>query len=153
VAALDDATLGELARLAAELGLDVLVEVHDAEELERALATGATLIGINNRNLRTFETRLDTTLDLLSQIPRTAPWSPRAAFTPRRTWRSCASTGCMPFWWVKPSCAPPIPARNWRNCSGRDAPCLSGLLGLAPAAVYMQSFQPAKNTTIMSGPR
>ncbi|HPE74123.1 MAG TPA: indole-3-glycerol phosphate synthase TrpC, partial [Candidatus Competibacter sp.] len=70
VAALDDATLGELARLAAELGLDVLVEVHDAEELERALATGATLIGINNRNLRTFETRLDTTLDLLSQIPK-----------------------------------------------------------------------------------
>jgi len=70
VAALDDATLGELARLAAELGLDVLVEVHDAEELQRALATGATLIGINNRNLRTFETRLDTTLDLLSQMPK-----------------------------------------------------------------------------------
>ena len=70
VAALDDATLGELARLAAELGLDVLVEVHDAEELERALVTGATLIGINNRNLRTFETRLDTTLNLLSQMPK-----------------------------------------------------------------------------------
>ena len=70
VAALDDATLGELARLAAELSLDVLVEVHDAEELKRALATGATLIGINNRNLRTFETRLDTTLDLLSQTPK-----------------------------------------------------------------------------------
>ncbi|MDG4554964.1 MAG: indole-3-glycerol phosphate synthase TrpC [Candidatus Competibacter sp.] len=70
VAALDDAALGQLARLAAELSLDVLVEVHDAGELERALATGAALIGINNRNLRTFETRLDTTLDLLSQIPR-----------------------------------------------------------------------------------
>ncbi|MFO1424260.1 MAG: indole-3-glycerol phosphate synthase TrpC [Candidatus Competibacteraceae bacterium] len=69
VAALDDATLAELARLAADLGMDVLVEVHDAEELERALASGAALIGINNRNLRTFETRLDTTLNLLPQIP------------------------------------------------------------------------------------
>jgi indole-3-glycerol phosphate synthase len=69
VAALDDATLSELARLAASLGLDVLVEVHDAEELDRALASGAALIGINNRNLRTFETRLETTLNLLHHIP------------------------------------------------------------------------------------
>lgn len=69
VAALDDARLQELARLAAELQMDVLVEVHDAEELERALALGLGLIGINNRNLRTFETRLDTTLDLLARIP------------------------------------------------------------------------------------
>ncbi|MDG4594396.1 MAG: indole-3-glycerol phosphate synthase TrpC [Candidatus Contendobacter sp.] len=69
VAALDDATLAELARLAADLGMDVLVEVHDAEELDRALASGAALIGINNRNLRTFETRLDTTLNLLPHIP------------------------------------------------------------------------------------
>ncbi len=69
VAALDDATLSELARLAASLGLDVLVEVHDADELDRALASGAALIGINNRNLRTFETRLETTLNLLPQIP------------------------------------------------------------------------------------
>ena len=69
VAALDDAALRALARLAAELGLDVLVEVHDAPELDRALALDASLIGINNRNLRTFETRLDTTLDLLERIP------------------------------------------------------------------------------------
>ncbi|MEI2741927.1 MAG: indole-3-glycerol phosphate synthase TrpC [Candidatus Competibacter sp.] len=69
VAALDDAALRALARLAAELGLDVLMEVHDAPELDRALALDAPLIGINNRNLRTFETRLDTTLDLLDRIP------------------------------------------------------------------------------------
>jgi indole-3-glycerol phosphate synthase len=69
VAALDDTALLELARLAVDLDMDVLVEVHDATELERALAIGAALIGINNRDLRSFETRLDTTLNLLSRIP------------------------------------------------------------------------------------
>ncbi|MGD9000744.1 MAG: indole-3-glycerol phosphate synthase TrpC [Granulosicoccaceae bacterium] len=69
VAALDDAQLHELCNLASELGMDVLVEVHDGEELLRALALQTPLIGINNRNLRTFETSLDTTLNLLSQIP------------------------------------------------------------------------------------
>ncbi len=68
-AALDDAMLGELAALASGLGLDVLVEVHDGAELERALRLDTRLIGINNRNLRTFETRLETTLDLLVRIP------------------------------------------------------------------------------------
>ena len=69
VAALDDARLAELTILAAQLGMDVLVEVHDAAELERALKLDTALLGINNRNLRTFETRLDTTLDLLARIP------------------------------------------------------------------------------------
>ena len=69
VAALDDARLAELLRLATELGMDTLVEVHDAAELERALALPAPLIGVNNRNLRTFETTLDTTLDLLPRVP------------------------------------------------------------------------------------
>ncbi|MFO1419072.1 MAG: indole-3-glycerol phosphate synthase TrpC [Methylotetracoccus sp.] len=69
VAALDDALLAELATAAAEAGLDVLVEVHDAEELSRALKLDLPLIGINNRNLRTFETHLETTLDLLPNIP------------------------------------------------------------------------------------
>jgi indole-3-glycerol phosphate synthase len=69
VAALGDATLLELGLLAGELGLDVLIEVHDDEELERALAIPALLIGVNNRDLRTFETTLETTLRLAPHIP------------------------------------------------------------------------------------
>lgn len=69
VAALSDAQLTSLANLAKDLSLDVLVEVHDKVELERALALDTSLIGINNRDLRTFNTRLETTLELLSEIP------------------------------------------------------------------------------------
>jgi indole-3-glycerol phosphate synthase len=69
VAALDDAQLAEFSALARDLGMDVLVEVHDAAELDRALRTSAPLIGINNRDLRTFTTALDTTLDLRSRVP------------------------------------------------------------------------------------
>jgi len=68
-AALEDARMAELAALAGELRMDVLIEVHDVIELERALKIGLPLIGINNRNLRTFEVSLQTTLDLLPTIP------------------------------------------------------------------------------------
>jgi indole-3-glycerol phosphate synthase len=69
VAALDDAALRTVAHAAGSLELDVLVEVHEDAELERALRLDLPLLGINNRNLRTFETRLDTTLRLLERIP------------------------------------------------------------------------------------
>ncbi|BDX17738.1 MULTISPECIES: indole-3-glycerol phosphate synthase TrpC [Halopseudomonas] len=69
-ACLDDVQMGELAATARQHGLDVLVEVHDAAELERGLKLDTPLIGINNRNLHTFEVTLDTTLELIPQIPR-----------------------------------------------------------------------------------
>lgn len=68
-AALDDGQLGDLAQLGDDVGLDVLVEVHDGRELDAALDLGAKLVGINNRDLSTFRTNLDTTIDLLRVIP------------------------------------------------------------------------------------
>ena len=69
VAALDKAQLTDLNQQAQELGLDVLVEVHDAAELELALDLPNELVGINNRNLHTFDVTLDTTIQLLANIP------------------------------------------------------------------------------------
>ena len=68
VAALGDAALREMRDLAAHLGMDALVEVHDAGELDRALRLGADLVGINNRDLRSFETSLETTRTLAPRI-------------------------------------------------------------------------------------
>jgi indole-3-glycerol phosphate synthase len=69
VSALNDQQLNELYTLAIELGMDVLIEVHDRDELRRTIPLNAPLIGINNRNLRTFVTSLNTTLDLLAEVP------------------------------------------------------------------------------------
>ncbi|WP_200821255.1 indole-3-glycerol phosphate synthase TrpC [Oceanicoccus sp. KOV_DT_Chl] len=69
VACLEDSQMAELDAAAKELGLDVLIEVHSRQELERSLLLGNTLVGINNRDLNTFETSLNTTFDLLPYIP------------------------------------------------------------------------------------
>lgn len=69
VAALNDEQLLRLHQLAEELGMDVLVEVHNEEEMQRALALNLRMVGINNRNLKTFETSLFTTLNLQSMVP------------------------------------------------------------------------------------
>jgi indole-3-glycerol phosphate synthase len=69
MAAVDDAAARELVATAAALGMDSLIEVHDAAELDRALSLPARLIGINNRDLRSFETRLETTEQLAATIP------------------------------------------------------------------------------------
>jgi len=69
VACLDDGQMAELEAQAHELGMAVLVEVHDGAELDRALRLKTPLVGINNRNLRTFEVTLDTTLGLLKHVP------------------------------------------------------------------------------------
>ena len=68
-ACLDDAQMRDLEALAHELGMAVLVEVHDGAELDRALRLKTPLVGINNRNLRTFEVTLDTTIGLLPKVP------------------------------------------------------------------------------------
>ena len=70
VAALDDGQLVELSGLAMQLDMDVLVEVHDIDELERALQVPVPLIGINNRNLRTFEVSLENTLAMKDAVPK-----------------------------------------------------------------------------------
>ena len=70
VSALGDAMMNELLALAHHLEMDVLMEVHDREEMERAILSGARLIGVNNRNLRTFEVSLQTTLGMLDMLPQ-----------------------------------------------------------------------------------
>ena len=68
-ACLDDSLMTDLEACARSHAMSVLVEVHDAAELDRALRLSTPLVGINNRNLRTFEVRVETTLDLLARIP------------------------------------------------------------------------------------
>jgi indole-3-glycerol phosphate synthase len=69
VAALDDLALADLLVLGRDLGMEALVEVHTGEELRRALAAGARIVGVNNRNLHTLEIRTETSLELIETIP------------------------------------------------------------------------------------
>jgi indole-3-glycerol phosphate synthase len=69
VAALGDIQLGELILLGRELGMEPLVEVHAREEMDRALAAGARIIGVNNRDLKTLAVRMETSIELIGEIP------------------------------------------------------------------------------------
>lgn len=89
--------LATLHRQAVELGLDVLVEVHDADELHTALPLNPELIGVNNRNLRTFETRIETTLKLLDQIPQEVLIVSESGFGHRPLVRRMRSAGVNAF--------------------------------------------------------
>jgi indole-3-glycerol phosphate synthase len=68
-AILDDSLLRDLLALGRELGMEALVEVHSREELQRAVEVGARIVGVNNRDLRTFEVRVETSLELIEEIP------------------------------------------------------------------------------------
>jgi indole-3-glycerol phosphate synthase len=99
----DISVLRRLEALARELGMAVLVESHNAAELRAALQLDTPLIGINNRNLRSFETRLETTLDLLAEIP------PSQRLSPRTTAISVGQAGAAP---KQAKNAPPPPSRG-----------------------------------------
>jgi indole-3-glycerol phosphate synthase len=96
-AALGFEQLLELDGLAREIGLDVLVEVHDEEELQRALATGADLIGVNNRNLRTFNTDLETSRRLRASIPDTRTMVTESGISSRDDVKSMLAAGVRAF--------------------------------------------------------
>ncbi|WBY08979.1 indole-3-glycerol phosphate synthase TrpC [Sphingomonas sp. 7/4-4] len=83
VAALDDGAMAEIEAAAIELGMDVLVEVHDADELERALRLKSQLIGVNNRNLKTFEVDLQKTYELVRRAPKDCTFVAESGLTSR----------------------------------------------------------------------
>ncbi len=97
MAQIDDALAGTLAAEAQRWGMDAIVEVHDETELERALRLPCRLIGINNRNLKTFETTLATTEQLAPQVPDDRiVIGESGIFTTRRSANGCPRPASMP---------------------------------------------------------
>lgn len=97
VAALEDGAMAEIEAAALELGMDVLVEVHDAEELERALRLRSRLIGVNNRNLKTFEVDLQKTYDLVRHAPAGCTFVAESGLTTRADLDAMAEHGIACF--------------------------------------------------------
>ena len=108
----------ELEALPSSFGLSVLVEVHDAIELELALQLATPLIGINNRNLRTFEVSLQNTIDLLSCMPPGKRWSPKAVSFAAADVAPMQQNGVHAFL-VGEAFRASEPASRWRHCSAR----------------------------------
>ena len=97
VAALPDLELSELLEQAEELNLEALVEVHSEEELDRALDVGADLIGINNRNLKTLEVSLETSLRLAEKIPPSVLWISESGIRTPEDMKLLMDAGCRAF--------------------------------------------------------
>ncbi len=97
VAALDDGQMAEIEAAAIEQGMDALVEVHDAHELERALALRSRLIGVNNRNLKTFEVDLQKTYDLVRHAPAGCTFVAESGLTTRADLDAMAEHGIACF--------------------------------------------------------
>ncbi len=97
VAALPDFELRRLLEQAEELDLEALVEVHDEAELDRALGVGANLIGINNRNLKTLEVSLETSLQLAEKIPPGVTWISESGIRAPRDMKLLMDAGCRAF--------------------------------------------------------
>ena len=121
VAALDDNLMRELAAIARDLGLDVLVEVHDAGELDRALALDTPLIGINNRDLRTFrgEARNDT-LNLLGRVPKDRVVVTESRIHTTEDVARMRRNGVNAFLVGEAFMKAAKPGRNWRSYSASD---------------------------------
>ncbi len=118
VAALEPSRMRELEAAAADFGLAVLVEVHDAHELDAALTLRTPLIGVNNRNLRTFATTLETTL--IAAAAHSAGPHRRHGKRHRDalpTCSVCVPPTCRPSSSARRSCAPRTRARSWPDCS------------------------------------
>ena len=88
---------------AARYGMAALVEVHNRRELDAAIAAGSDIIGVNNRNLATFEVTLETSLHLAEHIPAACCASAKAASTTRAISRGCAPRATRAFWWASTS--------------------------------------------------
>lgn len=94
----------QLAQLAQELSMDVLVESHDADELTRALKLSTPLVGINNRNLHTFELTLQTTFDLLPMVPKDRIVITESGIHTPDDVVLMQNQNVNAFWWVSPLC-------------------------------------------------
>ncbi len=97
LAALDDAEAGTLAAAAADYGMDVLIEVHTAEELQRAARVPSSLVGINNRNLKTLQVRLETTLELAPRLPTGRIGVAESGLASAADLARCAAAGVRSF--------------------------------------------------------